>query len=91
MSIPGFAVSDCDPIRRDTLRGTLSWNGGSSWPEVSQEKQARYPNLPKSEFYIKLHFYISPDTKLYMVRLDPPEVIKCKDQGAYRLSTLILP
>ena len=74
MSIPGFAVSDCYPIRRYTLRGTLSWNGGSGWPKVSQEKQARYPNLPKSEFYIKLRFYISSGTKLYVVTLGPPEV-----------------
>jgi len=72
--IPGFTVSDCDPIRCDTLGGILSWNGVASWPEVSQERQARYPELAKSEFYIKLRFYLAPGTKLYSVTLDPPEV-----------------
>ncbi|HHZ89019.1 TPA: hypothetical protein EYN98_19510 [Candidatus Poribacteria bacterium] len=72
--IPGFTVSDCDPIRCDTLKGNLSWNGVPGWPEVSQERQARYPDLPKSEFYIKLRFYIVSGTKLYAVTLNPPEV-----------------
>ena len=72
--IPGFTVSDCDPIRCDTLGGILSWNGVTGWPEVSQERQARYPELTRSEFYIKLRFYLAPGTKLYSVTLDPPEV-----------------
>ncbi|MCZ6681335.1 MAG: hypothetical protein O7E52_29310, partial [Candidatus Poribacteria bacterium] len=72
--IPGFTAADCDPIRRDTLEGTLSWNSLSRWPEVSEERQARYPNLSKSEFYIKLRFYIAHGTKLYSVTLAPPEV-----------------
>ena len=72
--IPGFSVSDCDPIRSDTVDGVLSWNGVSGWPGVSGERQAKYPNLQKGEFYIKLRFYVSPGTKLYSVTLDPPEV-----------------
>ncbi len=52
----------------------LSWNGVSSWPGVSEERQSSYPNLPKREFYIKLRFYISPGAKFYSVTLDPPEV-----------------
>jgi len=74
LPIPGFTVADCDPIRGDTLDGVLSWNGVSGWPGVSEERQARYPNLQKEEFYVKLRFYISPGTKLYSVTLDPPEV-----------------
>jgi hypothetical protein len=54
--------------------GVLSWNGVSGWPGVSGERQAKYPNLQKGEFYIKLRFYVSPGTKLYSVTLDPPEV-----------------
>ena len=73
-SILGFTASDCDPIRCDTLNEVLSWNGVPGWPEVSQERQARYPNLPKSEFYIKLRFHIAPGTRLYAVTLAPPEV-----------------
>ena len=72
--IPGFTVSDCDPIHCDTLGGILSWNGVTGWPDVSQERQTRYPDLTRSEFYIKLRFYLAPGTKLYSVTLDPPEV-----------------
>jgi len=72
--IPGFTVSDCAPIRCDTLEGMLSWNDVPGWPGVSEKRQRRYPNLPRSEFYVKLRFYIAPGTKLYSVMLDPPEV-----------------
>ena len=72
--IPGFTAADCDPIRTDTVNGVLSWNGVSGWPGLSEERQGRYPNLQKEEFYIKLRFHISPGTKLYSLTLDPPEV-----------------
>ena len=72
--IPGFTIADCDPIRADTLDGTLSWNGVQGWPGVSEERQARTPTLQKQEFYVKLRFHISPGTKLYSLTLDPPEV-----------------
>ena len=71
--IPGFTVSDCDPIRCDTLDGELSWKG-IGWPGVSKDRRARHPSLEKSEFYVKLRFYISLGTKLYSLTLDPPEV-----------------
>ena len=72
--IPGFTVADCDPIRCDTLDGTLSWNRVRGWPGVSEEKRAEFPNLSVNEFHVKLRFYISPGTKLYSMTLDPPEV-----------------
>ena len=72
--IPGYTLAECDPIRTDTANGELSWNGVSGWPGLSDERQGRYPNLQKEEFYIKLRFYISPGAKLYSLTLDPPEV-----------------
>ena len=72
--IPGFTASDCGPIRSDTLDEVLSWNSVSGWPGVSEERQGRHLNLQKSEFYIKLRFYIAPGAKLYCVTLGPPEV-----------------
>ena len=72
--IPGFTVSDCDPIRSDTLEGELSWKGVQGWPETSQERRSRFPELHPSELYVKLRFYIAPGTQLYAVTLDPPAV-----------------
>ena len=72
--IPGYTAADCDPIRIDTMDGMLSWDGVPGWPGVSEERQARCPDLSKQEFYIKLRFHISPGTKLYSLTLDPPEV-----------------
>ena len=72
--IPGFTAADCDPISSDSLDAPLSWNGVPGWPGVSQERQARLPDLHKREFYVKLRFYVYPGTKLYSLTLDPPEV-----------------
>ncbi len=72
--ISGYTVADCDPIRADELDRTLSWNGVQDWPGVSSERQATLPNLPQSEFYIKIRFYLAPGTKLYSFTLNPPEV-----------------
>jgi hypothetical protein len=72
--IPGYTAADCDPISCDALDATLSWNGVPGWPGVSQERQARFPNLQNKEFYVKLRFHVYPGTVLYSLTLDPPEV-----------------
>lgn len=72
--VPGFTVADCDPIREDACDSLLSWNGKAGWPPVSEGRQARYPELAQSEFYVKLRFFVAPGTKLYSLSIDPPEV-----------------
>ena len=72
--IPGCTAAACDPIRSDTLDGLLSWNGKPGWPPVSESQSGRYPGLARSEFYVKLRFYVAPGTKLYSLTIDPPEV-----------------
>ena len=72
--IPGYTIAECDPVRTDALDAELSWNGVPGWPAISEERRARYPGLPQSEFYLKLRFGIAPGTKLYSVTLDPSEV-----------------
>ncbi|MBV7339391.1 hypothetical protein KFU94_66490 [Chloroflexi bacterium TSY] len=72
--IPGFSAAECDPIREDTLAGVLSWNGTPGWPTVTVGQRTKYPDLPHSEFYVKLRFILAPGTKLYSLTLDPPEV-----------------
>ena len=72
--IPGYGIADCNPLQKDTLDGVLSWNGSPGWPAISDERQSRHPQLPPTEFYVKLRFHISPGTKLYSITLDPPEV-----------------
>ena len=72
--IPGCTVEDCEPIREDTLDGVLSWNGKPGWPGVGEDRSARFPRLPRSEFYVKLRFHVSPGTKLYSLTIDPADV-----------------
>jgi hypothetical protein len=72
--LPGYTAAECDPIRGDALRAPLSWRGEVGWPKVSEAQLARLPGLQKTEWYIKLRFYLYPGTKLYAVTLDPPEV-----------------
>lgn len=83
--LPGYTVEECDPIRVDTLDGLLSWNGRPGWPQVSEARQSRYPSLARSEFYVKLRFYVAPGTKLYSLTIDPPEVMKWQVQIKSRL------
>ena len=71
--VPGFTAADCDPIREDTLDGVLSWKGRPGWPAVSEERRARFPRLPRSEFYVNLRFHIAPGAKLYSVTVEPPD------------------
>jgi len=73
-AIPSFTVSDCDPIRSDTLDRVLSWRGQPEWPGVDANRRSQFPTMGPGESYIKLRFYISPGTKLYSVTLDPPQV-----------------
>ena len=73
--VPGCTAAECDPIRADALDAPLSWNGKPDWPPVSQGRQARYPQLAQSEFYVKLRFHLAPSTRLYSVTIDPPEVL----------------
>lgn len=72
--IPGYGVADCDPIRGDTLSTELTWGGRPGWPARGDERPPGCEQLSRSEFYVKLRFHIAPGTRLYSLRLDPPEV-----------------
>ncbi len=83
--VPGCSAADCDPIRSDTLDAQLSWKGRRGWPALSAERQGRWPDLPREEFYVKLRFYIYPGARLYSVTVDPPEVTKYKASVKVRI------
>lgn len=73
--IPGYSAAECDPLRSDGLRSTLSWGGKPGWPPVgTPNRRPGLEDLSDGEFYIKLRFHLSPGAKLYSLTLDPPEV-----------------
>jgi hypothetical protein len=73
--IAGYGINECDPIRTDSLRSELSWNGQPGWPAVGPERRRHgLEQLSDGEFYIKLRFHLDPGARLYSVTLDPPDV-----------------
>jgi hypothetical protein len=72
-TIPGYSAAECDPIRTDASDAELSWNGKPGWPPLSAQRRSRLSGTPDNDIYIKLRFHIAPGTKLYSLRLDPPE------------------